>query len=95
MSTRREGEAMKCEHEGCLKEATHMIEIRKIGEPVYRNGKKVPALCDEHAAHMMRSRADEVEGVRDCETCEGEGYVGTYEDYEKCGCCHGTGKVPR
>lgn len=60
---------MKCEHEGCLKEATHMIEIRKIGEPVYRNGKKVPALCDEHAAHMMRSLADEVEGVSKCSVC--------------------------
>jgi hypothetical protein len=87
---------MKCEHDGCGREARAAIRVEhRSADFGWHAGARSIAVCDEHLPWLLRSRADEVEGVRDCETCEGEGYVGTYEDYEKCGCCHGTGKVPR
>lgn len=80
---------MKCEHEGCEAEAVGTIRIDVALD--YDGG-----MCRSHLASWLRAKADEVEGVKECDHCEGDGYVSTYRpsgDFDACRECHGTGRV--
>lgn len=59
---------MKCEHDGCGREARAAIRVEhRSADFGWHAGARSIAVCDEHLPWLLRSRADEVEGVRECE----------------------------
>lgn len=83
------GAVMKCEHEGCEEESAATIKI----EITFDRG-RYGGMCRSHLAAWLREKADEVEGVRECEACGGYGITGV-NWCNRCASCHGTGRVPR
>lgn len=76
---------MKCEHEGCKEAPCHECIA-------YTEGLRW--FCRAHLAAWLRAKADEVEGVRVCETCEGDGSHPVFGAHD-CPTCNGTGRVKR
>lgn len=90
---RKGGDAMKCEHEGCGSNASSLIVV-KIYNYRSKDEEYSGNYCRSHLAAWLREKADEVEGVRECEACGGYGITGV-NWCNRCASCHGTGRVPR
>jgi hypothetical protein len=84
--------SIKCEKEGCNKESVHGISIHRMGGTI---ALAFVGLCDHHLADRVREYADEVEGVRICEECEGHGVAYDEIGGYVCAACHGTGRVKK
>jgi hypothetical protein len=89
---------MKCEHEGCVVEGVGRacvdLDYASVPEEGCASTEASEFSCPAHLTAWLREKADEVEGVKECVTCDGHG-LRLEPTSRNCKECHGAGRVKR